>query len=577
MTVSTSGFYDVEDSSPLPLGELFPFLIELDDRLQVVQTGPLMPKACPGLQPGDSLAEAFRHIGRHPAFVDFEQLAGEHRRPVCLQQIQPPKLVFRGEWFVSKATRRLFFLGWPWVTDPDELTALGISLQAIPAHNPLGDLLLLLRTNRNTLSDTQDLSDILRQRTQALEASNRRLQDEAVLIRARDEAERASRAKSTFLANMSHELRTPLSGIIGMTSLLLKRSDDPKSRDQLGKILGASNHLLAVINDILDISKIEADRMALEAVPFTLSGVIENVRNALHLRANNKRGLEIRLAIPPALLTRVLTGDPLRLGQVLINLLGNSIKFTTQGHIAVHADIVHEAGGSLTVRFEIEDTGIGVPLADQERLFLAFEQADSSTTRRHGGTGLGLAICKRLVELMGGAIGVRSTPGQGSTFWFTAQLAAEHCSLSPQTSKTCEPAAEEAIRTGYAGTRVLIAEDEPVNQEILRELLEHTGLAVDVANDGRQALEMSRQNHYALILMDMQMPQMSGIEATKSIRHQSLNTATPILATTANAFDEDRNACLEAGMDSHLPKPISPTRLYEAVLHWLRRGVGSRT
>jgi len=566
----------MELGSPLPLGELFPFLLELDDCLRIGQTGPLMRKAYPGLQTGDFLIDVFQPIGKSGEFVSFDQLSTEHRRPAAIRQKQSPALVFRGEWFACKASRKLFFLGWPWVTDPDELTNLGIPLHAIPAHNPLGDLLLLLKTNRNTLADTHALTEALRQRTLALESSNRRLQDEAALIRAVEEAKRANHAKSTFLANMSHELRTPLSGIIGMASLLLKRSEEPKTRDQIGKILSSSNHLLAVINDILDLSKIEANRMSLESAPFTLSGVINNVQNALLLRADGHRGIEVRIAIAEELLDRVLTGDPLRLGQILINLLGNAMKFTPHGHATVRADIVSAEGDEVIVRFEVEDTGIGIQPEDQERLFLAFEQADSSTSRRHGGTGLGLAICKRLVELMGGSIGVRSQPGRGSTFWFTVRFSDPHQSSLPLPASASGPATEETIRVQFGGTRILIADDEPVSQEIARELLEHAGLVVDVASDGQEALELSRQNAYALILMDMQMPRMSGTEATRCIRGQSLNTATPILATTANAFDEDRKDCLEAGMNSHLPKPISPAKLYEAVLHWLRYDANRR-
>jgi hypothetical protein len=269
-----------------------------------------------------------------------------------------------------------------------------------------------------------------------------------------------------------------------------------------------------------------------------------------------------------------LLGDPLRIGQILFNLVGNAIKFTHQGGVTLCARSVGDTPEAVQVRFEVSDTGIGIAPEAQSRLFQSFEQADSSMTRKYGGTGLGLAISKRLVRLMGGEIGVESSPGQGSTFWFVVPLKKRAQTTVAPAPISATLTAEQRLQAEYAGTRVLLAEDEPITQEVSRGLLEDVGLAVDVAEDGRQALELARRNRYALILMDMQMPVLNGIDATRAIRNlgaDSLNRDTPILAMTANAFDEDRQVCLAAGMNDHIAKPVHPDRLYERLLAWLSR------
>ena len=389
---------------------------------------------------------------------------------------------------------------------------------------------------------------------------------------AKETAEAASRAKSTFLANMSHELRTPMNAIMGMTSMVLRQTPDPRLRDQLGKVENASRHLLHVINDILDISKIEAERMKLEETEFVLGSVLENLRSLSGHRAAEK-SLQLHIDLPLELAGMVLVGDPLRLGQVLLNLTGNAIKFTRHGSVTVRARLAETAGDAVTLCFEVADTGIGIAEDARARLFTAFEQADNSMTRKYGGTGLGLAISKRLVHLMDGEIGVDSEPDAGSTFWFTVRLRRNG---QGRLTEAEHDSAELSIRRDFPAARILLAEDEPINREVSLSLLEDCGLCADSAEDGRQAVELARRERYDLILMDMQMPQLNGIDATHQIRADSLNRSTPIIAMTANAFAEDRLLCLEAGMNDHLGKPVDPERLFATLLKWLRKAQAQR-
>ena len=403
------------------------------------------------------------------------------------------------------------------------------------------------------------LEEILKERSAALSSARE----------AREVAEAASRAKSSFLANMSHELRTPMNAIMGMTNIALRRTEDTKLRDPLLKIDQASRNLLAIINDILDISKIEAEHLSLEQTSFELGSVFENLTSLVGQKASEK-GIELRFELPAALSRQPLVGDPVRLGQILLNITGNAVKFTDQGSVTVRVRPLEDLPDSLCLRFDVIDTGIGISSEAQERLFTAFEQADNSMTRKYGGTGLGLAISKRLVHMMGGEIGVDSTPGQGSNFWLTVRLIKNDAAVRTVIS-SAHGEAEAHLRREYCGARLLLVEDEPVNREVTLYLLEDTGLSVDVAEDGLQALALAQQNRYALILMDMQMPNLNGIEAARAIRADSLNRLTPIIAMTANAFDEDRQVCLDAGMNDHLAKPVDPEWLFESLLKWLSR------
>jgi two-component system, sensor histidine kinase and response regulator len=522
------------------------------------------------------------------------------------------------------------------------------------------------------------------------------------LAGAKELTEAATRAKSAFLANMSHEIRTPMNAIIGLTHLLKRGAADARQLEQLGKINTAAQHLLSIINDILDLSKIEAGRLELLCVDFDIEQVVDRVCTLIRDRAVAK-GLE--LVIDLRGVPRMLHGDELRIGQILLNFASNAVKFTDRGNVRLRGRVLETGAEGSLVRFEVADTGIGLTEEQKGRLFQAFQQADASTTRRYGGTGLGLAINRRLVELMGGRIGADSTPGEGSTFWFEVRLGVRRAA-APDASPSVDLAGRRALvvddlpealesfadmlaelgveatavasgpdalaalgaaegagrpfdlllldwqmpgmdgmevgrrlmampltrppscllvsayadalsrealdQTGYAtvlgkpvspshladalrelltaratgpvgppagraeallrrrsGDRVLLAEDNLVNQEVAVELLRDVGLSVDVATDGRQAVEMARAVAYDLILMDMQMPGMDGLTATGVVRGVPHHARTPILAMTANAFEEDRKACLAAGMDDHIAKPVDPEALYATLLRWL--------
>jgi two-component system sensor histidine kinase/response regulator len=388
----------------------------------------------------------------------------------------------------------------------------------------------------------------------------------AALSVAKVTAETANRAKSAFLANMSHEIRTPMNGILGMVHVLRREGVTPQQARRLDTIHNAGRHLLSVIDDILDISRIEAGKLVLEDAPLLIEAIAENARAMLHDRAQTK-GLELAVEVWP--MPPGLRGDATRIQQALINYASNAIKFSEAGTVTLRVRCVEEDAAGALLHFEVQDKGIGIDAATQARLFANFEQADNSTSRRYGGSGLGLAITRHLATLMGGSAGFDSSLGVGSRFWFTARLRKAPVAAAAPDAMAPMESAEQALRRLFSGRHVLLVEDEPVNREVAQMLLEEAGLKVDTAEDGQKAVDLAARTDYALILMDMQLPQLDGMAATQRIR--ATGQRVPIVAMTANAFAEDRQRCLAAGMDDYVCKPYVAEELFATILKWLVR------
>lgn len=446
-----------------------------------------------------------------------------------------------------------------------ELELLGdryLELEATPLRingNQRGQVLIFnevterRRAAREMVILNESLEWRIRERTQELEVAT-----ELALA--------ASRAKSDFLSNMSHEIRTPMNAVTGLAYLALKTDLNAKQRDYVEKIHLAGQHLMGIVTSILDFSKIEAGKMEIEETGFTVENILDSVESVIGESAKAK-GLTLDFALDPKL-NRGLFGDPLRIQQVLLNYVGNAIKFTVQGQVHVRASTERDDESGVLIRFEVQDTGIGLSEPQSAQLFQVFHQADASTTRNHGGTGLGLALCKQLAELMGGQVGVHSEKGVGSVFWFTCRVRGGSRE-AVETLSAVQPMPNRHAVAVLKGARILLVEDNLLNQAVTLGLLEEVEAIATVANHGREALDWLEQAVFDAVLMDVQMPVMDGLQATRLIRQNPALVGLPVLAMTANASAEDRSRCQEAGMNDFLTKPVDPEHLFAALAQWI--------
>ena len=460
---------------------------------------------------------------------------------------------------------RLFYIG-------------GEVYYALSAMTGLFMVVMILAVYRMYLASSDALrleytnEELIQNLTQAsleLENMNKELTDEIEYVKrmeqelkqARDRAEEMSHAKGEFLANMSHEIRTPMNGVIGTLQLLSDTELGPAQQEYVDTAHKSAHSLLTILNDILDLSKIEAGKLNLELIPLDLREIVTELIT-LHTMTAEEKVIELRADIDDKV-PQVLIGDPTRIRQVLANLISNALKFTDKGHVLVRISVVSNDGRHAGISFEVEDTGVGIKEEVKDRLFNEFTQADGSTTRKYGGTGLGLAIVKQLVEMMNGQFGVESMPGEGSTFWFRIPM-----EISAEQTAS-QPLNQDGEFKGTLNGRVLLVEDNPINQMVAQKMLEKIGIESTLASDGQEALNMLEQSEFDAVLMDCQMPVLDGFEATRRIRQQAEWQKLPVIAMTANVMEGDREKCIEAGMNDYIGKPVVAADLKKTLARWL--------
>jgi len=460
---------------------------------------------------------------------------------------------------------RLFYIGGEVYYALSAMTGLFMVVMILAVYRMYlasSDALRLEYTNEELIQNLTnagvELEDMNRELTEEIEYVKRMEQE---LKLAKDRAEEMSQAKGEFLANMSHEIRTPMNGVIGTLQLLSDTELGPAQQEYVTTAHKSAHSLLTILNDILDLSKIEAGKLNIELIPLDLREIVSELVT-LHAMTAEEKVIQLYADIDEQL-PQVLIGDPTRIRQILANLISNALKFTEKGHVLIRIRVLSREGNNADIRMEVEDTGVGIQEEVIGKLFNEFTQADGSTTRKYGGTGLGLAIVKQLVEMMRGQFGVESVPGKGSTFWFEVPL-----EISTEQSLKQSPDQELELKSELSG-HVLLVEDNPINQMVAQKMLEKIGVESTLAADGQEALNVLEQGKFDAVLMDCQMPVMDGFEAARRIREQSLLSGLPVIAMTANVMEGDREKCLEAGMNDYIGKPVVQADLKKTLARWL--------
>jgi hypothetical protein len=551
--------------------QLFPYLVEVDRELRLTALGRAVSKVCPGVGVGEPLMAWFR-LPRAMLRPSFEAIQARGEQVFFLEAIRTG-IRLRGLWTTDETGERLVFVGSPWFTEMSHVERSGLSLRDFTALDPLLDFLALGRAKDVALEDARRMSQLVEQQRDELQRTNEQLVQAAAV-------------KAQFLANTSHELRTPLAGILGMAGLIQRSELSVVQRGHVDRLVRSAQGLLVVVNDLLDLSKLEAGKLIIEQLDTDLWTLVQDTAELFATSAEPK-GVALSWALDPDVPRRVL-GDPNRLRQVLGNLLGNAVKFTDQGQISLQVSTGFAADGGPVLRFAVADTGLGID--PTKPLFLPFEQADGSMARRYGGTGLGLAIARELVTLMDGSIGAERNRTAGSTFWFTVPLrdleGHPEPAAPPPLRTDRAPAPSGSVRPARGSTRprlvsslpplpggaprVLVVDDNLINRELACAMLEELGVACDLVASGPDALAALANRSYPLVLMDMQMPGMDGLTTTRALRaREAPGHRTPVLGLSALAMPEDRQRALDSGLDGYLSKPYSLADLSAVIEAWV--------
>ncbi|MBS1984781.1 MAG: response regulator [Bdellovibrionales bacterium] len=535
----------------------FPYHLLLDNQLQIISIGHVLARTDETSVAGKNLHDCFEII-RPDGIKTYEDFCANSRTLFIVRQ-RKTDLTLRGQFLARANSNQILFLGSPWVTSSDDLARYNLTLSDFALHDPIIDLLSLAQAKNAAQQDIVRLVDRLKEKTQLLQETNAVLQtNNSDLTKARDEAQAATQAKSEFLARMSHEIRTPMHGMLSMIDIMGQKVLDAESKNYLDVMKESSVSLLSIINDILDLSKIEAGKIEIDIAPFDIDHLLLEVKQ-LYWAGAQKKGLELRIASPPE--AKTFTGDAGRIRQILTNLVSNGLKFTERGYIEIRATYLTD--GDPRLHFAVTDTGPGIPEDKQHLLFQNFSQIDGADNRKHGGTGLGLSISKTLTQLMGGRISVESQLGKGATFH--VEIPTKCLDHHPQLAQ--EMAANEVCP--LPSKRILVVDDHPINRRIIEFILKKQKVDFVLAESGEQAIDILKEQPIALVFMDIQMPGMDGIETTQKIRAgNSPPEKLPIVAMTANALKGDRERFLAAGMQDYISKPFKEDDLMNLIRKW---------